>query len=184
VKSIALLFLACLTLPIAALSARPSPAHAGSGAPAPAPATGIAWRGWDRGIEESRATGRPVLVDVYTDWCGWCKRMKADVYTKPEVRDYLEDHFVMIELNAESSDPARYEGKAYTSRSLAARFGVSGYPTTVFLRAGGDHLVSVPGYLESARFLQVLRFIGDGYMEKGVSFQDFTKQSAPAAPHR
>jgi thioredoxin-related protein len=42
----------------------------------------------------------------------------------------------------------------------------------------------VPGYLESARFLQVLRYIGDGYMDKGVSFQDFTKQTAPATPHR
>ena len=177
-SAISLLFVASLALPIAAFAA------SGAGAPAPQAPPGIAWRAWDRGIEESRATGRPVLVDVYTDWCGWCRRMKAEVYTRPEVRDYLEDHFVLIELNAESSDPARYEGKAYTSRSLAARFGVSGYPTTVFLRPGGDHLVSVPGYLESPRFLQVLRYIGDGYMDRGVSFQDFTKQSAPPAPHR
>jgi thioredoxin-related protein len=170
-------------LPFVVLLALPLVAAATDAAPT---TPGLAWRAWDRGLEESRQNGRPVLVDVYTDWCGWCKRMKADVYTKPEVRDYLEDHFVLIELNAESSDPARYEGKAYTSRSLAARFGVSGYPTTVFLRAGGEHLVSVPGYLKSADFLQVLRYIGDGYMDKGVSFQDFTKQTAPApaTPHR
>ena len=173
VKSAVLLFLVLLA---------PSPAAAAKDVAPAAP--GLAWRGWDRGIEEARTSGRPVLVDVYTDWCGWCKRMKADVYTKPEVRDYLEDHFVLIELNAESSDPARYEGKAYTSRSLAAKFGVSGYPTTVFLRPGGDHLINVPGYVESEPFLQVLRYIGDGYMEKGVTFQEFRKQTAPATSHR
>ena len=171
VKYAVLLSVVLLALPLAAVATDAAPAT-----------PGIAWRAWDRGLEEARVSGRPVLVDVSTDWCGWCKRMKAQVYTKPEVRDYLEDHFVLIELNAEASDPARYEGKAYTSRSLAARFGVSGYPTTVFLRSGGDHLVSVPGYIEPAPFLQVLRYIGDGYMEKGVSFQDFTKQTAPATP--
>src|SRR5262245_62694202 len=105
-KSVVLPFVVLLALPLAVASTDAAPATAG-----------LAWRGWDRGIEESQKTGRPVLVDVYTDWCGWCKRMKVDVYAKPEVRDYLEDHFVLVELNAESSDPAKYEGKAYTSRS-------------------------------------------------------------------
>jgi len=172
-KSVVLPFVVLLALPLAVASTDAAPATAG-----------LAWRGWDRGIEESQKTGRPVLVDVYTDWCGWCKRMKVDVYAKPEVRDYLEDHFVLVELNAESSDPAKYEGKAYTSRSLAARFGVSGYPTTVFLRSGGEHLVSVPGYLDTERFLLVLRYIGEGYMDRGVSFQEFQKKNPSAVPHR
>ncbi len=151
---------------------------------AAAPAPGIAWRAWDRGLEEARASGRPVLVNVYTDWCGWCRRMKADVYTRAEIRDYLDDHFVVVTLNAEGSDPARYEGRAFTSRSLAARFGVTGYPTTLFLRPDGGHMVNVPGYVESARFLQILRFIGDGHMDRGVSFQDFSKQAAPGGATR
>lgn len=167
-----------VVLSTAALSAAPAtPAWAG-------PAPGIAWRGWDRGLEEARTSGRPVLVDVYTDWCGWCRRMKADVYTRPEIRAYLDDHFVVVTLNAERSDPARYEGRAFTSRSLAARFGVSGYPTTVFLRPDGGHLVNVPGYVESAGFLQILRYIGDGHLDRGVSFQDFSKQSAPGGTAR
>lgn len=163
------------------LSAAGLPAAPAGAGPAPA----IAWRGWDRGLEEARSSGRPVLVDVYTDWCGWCRRMKAEVYARPEIRSYLDGHFVVVKLNAEGADPARYEGRAFTSRSLATRFGVSGYPTTIFLRSDGGHLVNVPGYIESARFLQILRYIGDGHMDRGVSFQDFTKQSAPGgAAHR
>lgn len=162
---------------LAALALPPAP-----GAPGPALAASppIAWRAWDRGLEEARASGRPVLVNVYTDWCGWCRRMKAEVYTRPEIRDYLAAHFVVVTLNAEASDPAHYEGKALTSRSLAARFGVSGYPTTVFLRPDGGHLVNVPGYVESAAFLKILRYIGDGHMERGVSFKDFTEQMSRA----
>jgi len=168
-----------VVLAAAALTVAPGPL-AGAG-----PAPGIAWRDWDRGLEEAKASGRPVLVDVYTDWCGWCRRMKADVYTRPEVRRYLDDHFVVVSLNAERADAAHYEGRAFTSRSLAARFGVSGYPTTLFLRSDGGHLVNVPGYVESARFLQILRYIGDGHLDRGVSFKDFSQQSSPgAAPRR
>lgn len=165
-----------LLLGLTALPLRPAAAG---------PAPGMAWRGWDRGLEEARASGRPVLVDVYTEWCGWCRRMKADVYSRAEVRDYIEDHFVVVALDAEASDAARYEGRAFTSRTLAARFGVSGYPTTIFLRPDGAHLVNVPGYLDPARFLQVLRYIGDGHMDRGVSFQEYAKATAPGgAPGR
>lgn len=158
------ILLAALALP----AARPAPA-------APPP---IAWRAWDRGLEEARASGRPVLVNVVTDWCGWCRRMKAEVYTKPEIRDYLAARFVTVTLNAEAADPAHYEGKTLTSRSLAARFEVSGYPTTIFLRSDGGHLVNVPGYVEPAQFLQILRYIGDGHMERGVTFKEFSEQTS------
>ncbi len=104
--------------------------------------------------------------------------MKAEVYTRAEVREYLADRFVLVSLNAEAGDAARYEGRGHTSRTLAARFGVSGFPTTIFLRPDGEHLVNVPGYLDAGRFMQVLRYIGDGHMERGISFQEFAKTPA------
>jgi thioredoxin-related protein len=136
----------------------------------------VTWRAWDAGLEEARASGRPVLVNVYTDWCGWCRRMKSDVYARAEIRKYLDEHFVTVTLNAEGADAARYEGRAYTSRSLAARFGVSGYPTTIFLRPDGRHLVNVPSYVESAQFLKLLRFVAEGHLERGVSFREFSER--------
>jgi thioredoxin-related protein len=148
------------------------------------PAPRVAWRSWDRGVEEARGSGRPMVVDVYTDWCGWCRRMEAEVYSRPDVRDYLSRKFVAVKLNAEAADPARYEGRAFTSRSLAARFGVSGYPTTIFLRADGDRPVNVPGYVDAERFLLLLRYVGDGHLDSGVSFQDFVKRSATSGVPR
>lgn len=156
---------------ILALASVPGPAAAA----APPP---VAWRAWDRGLEEARATGRPVLVNICTDWSGGCRRMKTEVYTKAEIRSYLADHFVAVTIDAEAADPAHYEGKALTSRSVAARFGVSGYPTTVFLRANGEHLVSVPNYVEPASFLKLLRYVGDGHIERGVTFKEFSEKAS------
>jgi thioredoxin-related protein len=160
-----------------------APVLAGTAAKTTAPA--LTWRDWDKGLDEAKASDRPVLVDVVTSWCGWCKRMDADVYSNPQVRDYLAKKFVTVRIDAESTAPARYEGKAQTSQSLAARFGVSGYPTTVFLHSSGDRPLSVPGYVDAEHFMQVLRYVGDGHMDAGVSFEDFKKRMAAggAAKH-
>lgn len=144
---------------------------------APASAQSVQWRDWNSGLRAASASGRPVLVDVYTDWCGWCKRMDREVYARPEVRDYLAKRFVTVKLNAESEQAATYEGRSWTGRTLASRFDVTGYPTTVFLRANGEKLVNVPGYLPPDRFLLLLRYIGDGHMDRGVAWDDFMKKS-------
>ena len=164
--------LSCAAVLIA-LAAGSSLALAGSGEPR--------WLGWNAGLKEAAATHRPVLVDVYTDWCGWCKRMDRDVYSRPEIRDYLARNFVAVRLDAESPDPASYEGRQHTGRSLAGRFRVSGYPTTIFLRESGEHLVNVPGYVPADRFLLLLRYVGDGHMERGESFEAFVR-GAPGEP--
>lgn len=131
------------------------------------------WRDWDTGLKEAEQLDRPVLVDVYTQWCGWCKRMDRDVYARQDVREYLAKKFVMVRLDAESSDPARFDGRPYTSRTLAAYFRVAGYPTTLFLRSSGEHLVTVPGYVEADKFLLLVRYIGEGNLDRGVSWEEY-----------
>jgi thioredoxin-related protein len=138
---------------------------------------GLVWRSWDAGLREAGTSGRPVLVDVYTDWCGWCKRMDRDVYARADVQDYLTRKFVTVKLDAESNDPARYEGRAYTSRTLATRFGVTGYPTSLFLSAKGAQLGNVPGYSPPKDFLLLLRVIGDGHAAQGEKLEDFLRDS-------
>ncbi len=142
----------------------------------------IEWLDWNAGIEQARERERPVLVDVYTDWCGWCKRMDRDVYARPEIRDYLATKFVTVKLDAEASDPARYQGKNYNSSTIAERFKVTGYPTTIFLRANGDHIINVPGYVPPERFLLVLRYISEGHFDRGVDWEAFRSKQESARP--
>jgi len=140
-----------------------------------APAAAPDWRGWNDGLQHAQSTQKPVIVDVYTDWCGWCRRMERDVYGKAEVAEYLRKRFVTIKLNAEASAPATYEGRKTTSQGIAQRFRVSGYPTTVFLRANGEHMANVPGYVPADKFLLLLRYVAEGHADRNVPFTEFEK---------
>jgi thioredoxin-related protein len=140
-------------------------------------ARAVEWRGWNAGLSAAAAAHRPVVVDVYTGWCRWCKQMDRDVYARAEVGRYLADHFVTVKLDAEGDEVVTYQGRSMTARALASSFEVSGYPTTIFLAANGEHLANVPGYIEPARFLLLLRYIGDGAMDRGMKWDDFVKKS-------
>ena len=165
------LFLAALLLPTIALAAEPPRPEAPQ------------WRSWNDGVSEAASRGLPILVDVYTDWCGWCKRMDRDVYARDDVREYLGKHFVAVKLNAESATEARVGDRTLTARALAQQLRVSGYPTTIFLKSSGEHIASVPGYIPADRFKLMLRYIGEDHIQRGVSWQEFEK-SAAAGPIR
>jgi thioredoxin-related protein len=133
------------------------------------------WREFGAGLKEAEKQEKPMVVDVYTSWCGWCKRMDRTTYADEQVLDYMEEAFVPIKMNAESKDRAEYAGEEYTYRQIAKGFRITGYPTTLFLNADGSHITTVPGYLKPAQFLTVLRFIGDGhYKEK--TFDEYRKE--------
>lgn len=135
------------------------------------------WAAWDSGLAQARSQGRYVLVDVYTDWCGWCKRMDSDVYSRADVSSYLAEKFVSIKLDAESDEVVHHQGHTLSASELASAFGVTGYPATLFLTSDGKLVTNLPGYLPPARFLLVLRYIGDGHMDRGVSFEDYEAQA-------
>jgi len=135
----------------------------------------IVWKSSFSSAASGASQGQVIFVDVYTDWCGWCKRMDRDVYSRADVRDYLSKSFVVVKLNAEAQDGLQYQGQDLTSAGVAEQFHVTGYPTTVFLRSNGAHLINVPGYVPADRFLLVLRYIGEGQMDKGVEWESFLK---------
>jgi thioredoxin-related protein len=151
----------------------------GASAAGPASSAGeLRWRSFDAGLREARTARRPVVVDVFTDWCRYCKLMDREVYSRADVREYLSKRFIPVRLDAEGREAATYEGRAYTGRTLAQRFRVNGYPTTIFLRSDGGYLVNVPGYVPADRFLLLLRYVGEGAMERGEDFDAFARRTA------
>ena len=65
------------------------------------PASSVSWKSFDDGVLLAQQSNKKLLVDVYTDWCTWCKKMDAEVYTNPEVFKLINTQFVAVKLNAE-----------------------------------------------------------------------------------
>ena len=148
--------------------------------PRPPVHTPIVWKSFNEGVELARSSNKKVLVDVYTDWCTWCKKMDSEVYTNKEVVRLLNEHFIAVKLNAESAAPISFKGKSYTEADLARQLGVSGYPTTLFFDQNSNPITDLSGYAEPDRFARVLEFIGKDYY-KTISFQEFVKNQ-PSPP--
>lgn len=89
--------------------------------------------GWmvslEKAYQESEKTGKPIMANFTgSDWCGWCKRLSAAVFVKPEFKQWADDNVVLLELDfpRRKQIPQDIREQNY---SLQQQFGVRGYPT-------------------------------------------------------
>lgn len=86
-----------------------------------------------------------VLADFTgSDWCVWCKRLKEEVFDKPEFSSWAEKNVILLEIDFPRSTPQNDELKKQNEK-LAKDFKVEGYPTILFLDANGKK-VGQTGY--------------------------------------
>ncbi len=117
------------------------------------------------------AEKRPVLVDVYTDWCVYCKVMDKTIWANPDVVNYVKQHFYPIKFNAENKEPATWMGKTYEFKPtykvhmLAAEWllGNMVYPSTVILPPNGGEPVIIPGVIELKELETILHYFGEDH---------------------
>ena len=114
---------------------------------------------------------KKIFVDVYTDWCGWCKRLDATTFAHPEIIRYMNTHFIAVKLDAERKDTVRINDQVFVHRP-GGRGGVHelaaillnnqmSYPSCTFLDETGQQLQVIPGYMNAQQFEVILHFFGD-----------------------
>lgn len=120
----------------------------------------LEWRGFEEALATADSTGRFVMVAVYAPWCGWCHKMKNDVYPSAEVRRCLAEDFVVTRLNRDDTDTSyRYQGRRLSPRELAATLRADGVPTTVLLSPRGEYVLHLSGFIEADRLQSVLAYL-------------------------
>ena len=125
--------------------------------PPPAAKAAIQWLSIEEAYELNKKEPRKIFVDVYTDWCGWCKRMDKDTFSNAEVAEYVNKNYYAVKMNAESDRAFKLGQAAMTERQVAQQFGVSGYPTVVFIHEDFRTIEPVSGYQQPAQFMKLLQ---------------------------
>ena len=126
----------------------------------------LSWKKFDAGIAEAKKSGKMILIDVYTDWCKWCKTMDTVTYKDKKVSEYLSKNFVLIKLNAEANERIFYAGKKMSPGEFAQSMRIDGYPATLFMKKNGEPITILPGFSEPKMFIHVLGFISGSHFEK------------------
>ena len=133
----------------------------------------INWLSWDEAakLAETDKNPKKIFIDVYTDWCGWCKKMDKDTFQNPEVAEYMSKNYYMVKLDGEGKEPIEFRGKTfkfvpsgrngYHEFAAALMQGKMSYPTTIFLDEQMNMLSPVPGYQKPGPFLKIAKYFGE-----------------------
>ncbi|MDY0077135.1 MAG: DUF255 domain-containing protein [Bacteroidales bacterium] len=144
----------------------------------------IQWLDFETAIEKQQENPKKIFIDMYTDWCGWCKKMDKETFAHPDIAAYMQDHFYMVKFDAERSDTVTFmnrsfvnknPGKSRSSHELAQALlkGKMSYPSYVFMNEDLKIISVVPGFFPPKSFEPVINYFGSGAYES----QDWEKYS-------
>jgi thioredoxin-related protein len=141
----------------------------------------VKWYTIKEAIELNKTNPKKIYLDVYTDWCGWCKKMDASTFTNPVIATLMNHYFYPVKYNAEVKDTlivnnVRYinEGGGRSAHQFAQYLlnGQLSYPTTVFLDETNNSLGPIPGYMDPKTLEPILIFIGENVYQK-MKWEEF-----------
>src|ERR1700730_2304447 len=95
-------------------------------------------------LKQAKKEKKIIMVDYFTTWCGWCKRLDRDTYSSDEIGKYADDNIISLKLDAEKGE----------GMSLAKKANITGFPTIIFYNGDGKEIYRVVGYKPAPSFIQ------------------------------
>jgi len=172
----------------------PAGARAGDATESPSASGEVTWHKFDDAIVTAKDQGKHIMVDVYTDWCGWCKKLDKETYTDPAVLQVLSESYVSAKIKGDDAnrrlkvraqpteenghvllqivptDEPQISEKDFTRAQLR----VTGFPTILFFAADGRMITKLSGFQKADAFTNILNFIKDDLYEV-MTYQDYLK---------
>ena len=151
----------------------------------------IKWISWEEAQVKNQAEPRKIMVDVYTQWCGWCKKMDKATFEQPNIVSYINEHYYAVKFDAETKSDINFKNKAYKYvrnansgyHELAHEltFGKLSYPTLVFLDEQLNIIQPIPGFKDVTSLEKILKYFGEDY-HKSTPWKKFEQMMCPSTP--
>ncbi|MBR4156841.1 MAG: DUF255 domain-containing protein [Bacteroidales bacterium] len=147
----------------------------------------INWMSFEEAVKLNDSAPKKIFIDIYTDWCGWCKKMDQTTFLDEEVIDYMNEHFYAVKFNAEQTESVDFMGYTFVNpnplgtqkgtHQLAAALlqGKMSYPSYVFLNEQNIGITVLPGYVDASKLMPALKYVAtNAYLT--TQWNDFLKQ--------
>ncbi len=137
----------------------------------------IKWYDIETAMELSKKNPKPIFIDVYTDWCGWCVKMMKTTFASSAIAGYINTNFYPVRFDAETKDTIIYMGKTYVNTGKTHQLAVKllnkrlSYPTIVFIDKS-EKTYPIPGYLDIKDIEPLLIYFAEELTSK-VNYKDF-----------
>ncbi len=145
---------------------------------------GVKWYSFEEAVELNKKEQRKIFIDVYTDWCGWCKKMDATTFNHPTITKILNDDYYAVKFDAETNDTISFAGQQFINEgnknrsphqlAVALLQGKMSYPSVAYLNEDNQLLTAVPGYYTPDRLEPILVFFAEDAF-KNQTFEEFEK---------
>ncbi len=110
---------------------------------------------WKQLVAKAKEQSKSILVDCYATWCGPCKAMDRDVFSLPEVAEYIAKHFIAIKIQMDKTagddeNIKRWYSDAY---KIQRTYAVNSFPTYLFFDSTGEATHRAVGYMTGDKFI-------------------------------
>ncbi len=146
----------------------------------------VKWYTFAEAVALQKKNPKPIMVDVYTSWCGPCRMMSANTFGNGIIANYLNEKFYPVKFNAETRDTVSFNGVTFANKNplgtqrpvhdFAASIleGQLSYPSIVFLNEDIKKVQTVVGYYKADQFEPIVKYFGSGKY-KDTKWEDYQK---------
>jgi thioredoxin-related protein len=145
----------------------------------------INWISFNEAYVKCKKNPRPILIDIYTKWCGPCKLMSSQTFNNPSIANYINNNFYAVKFDAESKDTVKFDKFVFVSSDLTNakaphQFAASildnqlAYPSIVFLSNQIQRLDIIKGFQPAHLFEPILNYYGSGDYQK-TKWEEYQK---------
>lgn len=137
----------------------------------------IKWHSFEEAVALNKKNPKKVFIDLYTDWCGWCKQLDKTTFSNSVIVKLMNDNFYAVKLNAERKDTVVFNGYTYVNpnptgfrspHQLASSLlnGRMAYPSMVFMNDSMQIITTVQSYMKPPDFEPILAYFAqDKYLK-------------------